>query len=234
MLLSVIIAIAACFRAMDLWAIDSPLIYDGSPSLLDSPLIPSTVAVAKSAIKSNPVTRTTSCQRQAKRPTVDSPTSSVLSPIKKRRLLVEDSGEVKIAVTERKVCCPEDLLVSNGFKLSVYYTDQPCQVPNCKDPACVFGHTCKCGLHKSMGDVLKGGCFSLFKYGLCTASCLYKSKCDRITTQRRAEVTSTDYLLSLKIEQLPSESQLHTAGKIHKHRLSRYGSIYVSGVISLC
>ncbi len=48
---------------------------------------------------------------------MDSPTISVLSPIEKRRLLVEDSGkEVEIALTERKVCCPKDLLVSNGFK----------------------------------------------------------------------------------------------------------------------
>ena len=57
--------------------LDSPLIYDvdGSPSLLDSEEskadeIPSTVAVAKSAIKSNPVTRSSPRQRQAKRPTV--------------------------------------------------------------------------------------------------------------------------------------------------------------------
>ena len=91
---------------------------------------------------------------------MDSPTISVLSPIEKRRLLVEDSGEVEIAVTERKVFSPGDLLVSNGFKLSVYYTDLPCQVPKCKDPACVFGHTCKCSIHTKMGDVLKAICFS--------------------------------------------------------------------------
>jgi len=83
--------------------------------------------------------------------------------------------------------------VSNGFKLSVYYTDQPCQVPNCKDPACVFGHTCKCNSHKNIGAVLKGECFSLFKNGDCTASCLYKSKNSRNTAQKRAEVTSTDH-----------------------------------------
>jgi len=83
--------------------------------------------------------------------------------------------------------------VKNGFKLSVYYTDQPYQVPNCKDPACVFGHTCKCGLHKSMGDVLKGGCFSLFKNGLRTSSCLSKLRIAKVNGQgRRAEVTSTD------------------------------------------
>jgi hypothetical protein len=195
---------------------------DGSPSLLDSEeskadgssvsslstsesiwekgyhlpedvTIPSTVAVAKPAIKSNPVTRSSPCQKQAESPTVDSPTSSVLSPIKKRRLLVEDSREDVSAVAERKVCHPDDLLVSNGFMLSVYYTDQPCQVPNCKDPACVFGHTCKCCRHKSMGDVLTGECFSLFKKnGLHTSICLSKSKIDRIYSRRRAEVTSTD------------------------------------------
>ena len=55
--------------------LDSPLIYDvdGSPSLLNSEEskadeIPSTVAVAKSAIKSNPMTRSSTRQRQAKRP----------------------------------------------------------------------------------------------------------------------------------------------------------------------
>ena len=74
---------------------------------------------------------------------MDSPTSSVISPIKKRRLHVGISSKVVIAVTERKFCCLEDLIVANGFKLSGYYTDQPCLVPNCKDPACVFRHTCK-------------------------------------------------------------------------------------------
>jgi hypothetical protein len=123
---------------------------------------------------------------------VDSPTISVLSPIEKRRLLVEDSGEVEIAVTERKVFSPGDLLVSNGFKLSVYYTDLPCQVPNCKDPACVFGHTCKCSIHTKMGDVLKAICFSQFKNGLCTSTCLNKSKICRINSQKKAEVSKTD------------------------------------------
>jgi len=66
----------------------------------------------------------------------------VLSPIEKCRLHVEESSKIVIAKTERKICCPEDLIVRNGFKLSGYYTDQPCLVPNCKDPACVFGHTC--------------------------------------------------------------------------------------------
>jgi hypothetical protein len=111
--------------------LDSPLIYDGSPSLLDSPLIPSTVAVAKSAIKSNPVTQSSPRQSQAKRPTMNSPTSSVLSPIEKRCLLVEESREVVIAVTEKKVFRPEDLAVSNGFKKSDYYTDQPYTIQNC-------------------------------------------------------------------------------------------------------
>ena len=148
----------------------------------------------KPAIKSNSVvTQSSPCQKQAEPPTLDSPTSSVLSPIKKRCLHVEDSREDVIAVAEKKVFSPGDLLVKNGFKLSVYYTDQPCQVPNCKDPACVFGHTCKCGLHKSMGDVLKGGCISLFKNGLRTSSCLSKLRIAKVNGQgRRAEVTSTD------------------------------------------
>ena len=60
---------------------------------------------------------------------MESPTSSVLSPIEKRRLHVEESSEVVISVTERKVCCPEDLIVATGFKLSGCYTDQPCLVP---------------------------------------------------------------------------------------------------------
>ena len=155
--------------------------------------IPSTVAVAKPAIKSNPVvTRSSPRQRQAEPPTVDSPTSSVLSPIKKKRLHVEDSREDVIAVAEKKVCFPEDLLVKTGFKLSVYYTDRPCQVPDCKDPACVFGHTCKCRMHKKWGDVLKGECFSLFKNGLRTSTCLHKLNQDKITAQRMAKVTSTD------------------------------------------
>ncbi len=101
---------------------------DGSPSLLDSEeskaygssvsslstaesiwekgyhfpvTIPSTVAVAKPAIKSNSVvTRSSPRQRQAEPPTLDSPTSSVLSPIKKHCLHVEDSREDVIAVAE--------------------------------------------------------------------------------------------------------------------------------------
>jgi hypothetical protein len=160
----------------------SESIWEKGYHLQESIPVPSTVAVAKPAIKSNPVTRSSPRQRQGKRPTVDSPTISVLSPIEKRRLLVEDSGEVEIAVAERKVCHPEDLLVSNGFKLSVFYTDQPCQVPNCKDPACVFGHKCKCNMtHRAMGDVFKGECFSLFKNGLRTSSCLHESKLDKIS-----------------------------------------------------
>jgi hypothetical protein len=102
------------------------------------------VAVVKSAIKSNPVTWSSPHQRQAKQPTVDSPTSSVLSPIEKRRLHVEESSKIVVAETERKVCCPEDLIAANGFKLSGFNTEQPCLVPNCKDSACVFGHSYKC------------------------------------------------------------------------------------------
>jgi hypothetical protein len=176
----------------------SKSIWEKGYHLPDAATIPLTVVVAKPVIKSNPVTQSSPRQRQAKQPTVDSPTFTVLSPIKKRRLLVEDSGEVKIAITVRKVCCPEDLLVSNGFKKSEYYTDQPCQVLNCNDPACVFGHTCKCATHRSMGDVLKGECFSLFKNGDCTKSCLYKSKHRKIKAKRKAEVTSTDNFAFLK------------------------------------
>ena len=96
------------------------------------------------------------------------------------------------AVAENKVFSPKDLLVSNGFKKSDYDTDQPCLVPNCKDPACVFGHTCKCSRHNRIGAVLKSKCFSQFKNGLRTSSCLYSSKLDRINAQGRAEVKSTD------------------------------------------
>jgi len=104
--------------------LDSPLIHNGSPSLLDSPLIynvdgspslldseeseaddssvsslstsksiwkkglyfpeavtiQSTMAVAKSAIRSNPVTQSSTRQRQAKRSSVDSPTIPFLPP----------------------------------------------------------------------------------------------------------------------------------------------------------
>jgi hypothetical protein len=139
--------------------------------------IPSTVAIAKSAIKSNPVTWSSPRQRQAKGPTVDSPTSSVLSPIKKRHLHVEESSEIVIAETERKVWCPEDL------------------TPCCKDPACVFGHTCKCNSHREMDAVLVGECFSVFNFkksGYCTTSCLYKLALDRIKYHRKAEETKTN------------------------------------------
>jgi len=130
---------------------------------------------------------------------MNSPTSSVLSPIEKRHLLVEESMEVVvIAITEKKVFCPEDLLVSNGFKKSDYYTDQPCTIQNCKDPACLDGHTCKCAAHKKFDAVLKGGCFSVLKSGDRTASCLYKSTLCRINSQRRTEVTSTDYFTFFK------------------------------------
>ncbi len=137
----------------------SESIWEKGYHLPDDATIPSTVVVAKPVIKSNPVTQSSPHQRQAKRPTMDSPTITVLSPIKKRRLLVEDSGEVEIAETERKVCCPEDLLEKNGFKLSVFYTDQPCQVRNCKDPACVFGHSCKCSTHKKWVMFLRVNAF---------------------------------------------------------------------------
>jgi hypothetical protein len=176
----------------------SESIWEKGYHLPDAVTIPSTVVVAKPVVKSNPVTQSSPPQRQAKRPTVDSPTITVLSPIKKRRLLVEDSGKVEIAVTEKKVCCSKDLLVSNGFKKSVFYTDQPCQVPNCKDPACVFGHTCKCNSHRALGAVLKGECFSLFKNGDRTASCLCRSKHDKIFAQKRSEVTSTEYFAFFK------------------------------------
>ena len=110
----------------------------------------------------------------------------MLSPVEKRRLLVEDSGEVKIAVAERKVFSPGDLLVTNGFKESDYYTDQPCQVPNCKDPACVFGHTCKCKLHKEKGAVLVGECFSVFKKsGYRTITCLSSQPLTESYNRRR-------------------------------------------------
>jgi len=121
-----------------------------------------------------------------------------LSPIKTPCLHVEDSREDVIAVAEKKVFSPGDLLVKKGFKLSVHYTDRPCQVPNCKDLACVFGHTCKCSAHKMMGDVLKGECFSLFKNGLRTSSCLYKSKHGKINTQRRTALTSTKHFAFFK------------------------------------
>jgi hypothetical protein len=49
-----------------------------------------------------------------------------------------------------------------------------------------------------MGDVLKGECFSLFKNGLRTSSCLVRSKHDKINAQRRAEVTSTKYFAFFK------------------------------------
>ena len=43
---------------------------------------------SKSASKSNPVTLSSPHQRQAKQPNMDSPTSSVISPIEKRRFHV--------------------------------------------------------------------------------------------------------------------------------------------------
>jgi len=49
-----------------------------------------------------------------------------------------------------------------------------------------------------MGAVLKGECFSQFKNGLRTSSCLYRSKLDRISVQRRAEVTKSNYFSFFK------------------------------------
>ena len=105
----------------------------------------------------------------------DSFACAVLSPMKKRRLCVEESSEfenveitvterskIAIAKTERKVCCPEDLRLRNGFEFSEFYTDKPCLVQNCKDPACVFGHTCKSSIHRKLGAVLVGSCFFLY------------------------------------------------------------------------
>ena len=46
--------------------------------------------------------------------------------------------------------------------------------------------------HEYIGAVLKGQCFSLFKNGDHTKSCLRKSKQGKIDAQRKAEVTSTD------------------------------------------
>jgi len=84
----------------------SKSIWDKGYHFPEAVTILSTVAVAKSAIKSNLVTQSTPCQRQAKLPTMDSPTSSVLSPIEKHHLHMEESREVVIAVTEkkRKIC----------------------------------------------------------------------------------------------------------------------------------
>ena len=87
----------------------------GSPSLLDSE-----ESKADESSVSSPR------QRQAKHTTVESPTSSVFSPIEKRRLHVEDSREDVIAVAERKVCHLEDLLEKNGLKLSVLQGSRLC------------------------------------------------------------------------------------------------------------
>ena len=129
---------------------------------------------------------------------MDSPTSSVLSPIEKRRLCVEESSEIVIAETEKKVCHPEDLIVKNGFKSSGFHTDQPC-LPNCKDPDCVFGYTCKCPSHREMNAVLVGQCFSVFKNsGYCTITWLYRSALDRIQKQKKAEVSKVDSFTSFE------------------------------------
>jgi hypothetical protein len=66
--------------------------------------IPTTVTVAKPAlVKSNPMTQSSPRKRQAKQSTEDSPTSSVLSPMEKRHLHVEESSQDEIAITERRV-----------------------------------------------------------------------------------------------------------------------------------
>jgi len=98
------------------------------------------------------------------------------NPLSASRLdTAKESSEVVIAISEGKVCCPEDLIMTNGFKLSVFYTDKPCLVPNCKDPACAFGHTCKCNVHIKGVAVLQGECFSVFKKSdFRTLSCLYR------------------------------------------------------------
>ena len=81
----------------------SESIWEKGYNLPEAVTIPSTVAVAKPAIKSNPVvTRSSPRQRQAEPPTMDSPTSSVLSPIKKRCLHVKDSREDVIAVAKKR------------------------------------------------------------------------------------------------------------------------------------
>ena len=107
------------------------------------------MSVAKSAITTSPR------QRQAKRPTVDSPTSSVLYSIEKRRLHLEESSEIVIAVTKRKVCCPEDLNVKNGFKLSVFYTDQPRRVLSTLEGSSLCLRT-----HMQMQFAQENGCCS--------------------------------------------------------------------------
>ena len=50
-----------------------------------------------------------------------------------------------------------------------------------------------------MGNVLKAECFSLFKKnGLRTSSCLCKSKVDKISAKKRADVTSTEHFAFFK------------------------------------
>ena len=67
-------------------------------------------------------------------------------------------------------------------------------VPNCKDPACVFGHTCTCHSHREMGAVLAGLCFSVFKKsGYRTISCLYKSAQTKIHSEEGWSVKNKWY-----------------------------------------
>jgi len=65
-----------------------------------------------------------------------------------------------------------------------------------KDPGCVFGHTCKCNLHKKMGAALVGEFFSVLKKsGNRTLSCLHVCASSRTQHgQKKAELTKVDYL----------------------------------------
>jgi hypothetical protein len=84
------------------------------------------------------------------------------------------------------------LKASDG-KLKVMVGKYRFFVESCKDPACVFGYTCKCSMHTKMGAVCVGQCSSVFKSsGYCTISCLYKSAQKRKYTQKKAEVSKTD------------------------------------------
>ena len=78
----------------------------------------STVAVAKPAIKSYPVvTQSSPHQRHAEPPTLDSPTSSVLSPIKKRRLMSK-------IVRLREIMCDYKSLLTRKVIFDMTYVSQ--------------------------------------------------------------------------------------------------------------
>ena len=148
---------------------------------------------------------------------MDSPTSSVLSPIEKRRLHVEESSEVVIAVTERKVCCPEEI-VANGFKLSGYYTDQPCLVPKLVSSDTHANAICteKWVMFFGVNAFLSSRVVVIVQHTACTSQPLTEFNIiGRL--KRQKQIIS----LSLILDQIPSESQLHTAGKIHQHWLRR-------------